>query len=79
MLGATPGWEPKPLIQLHTAYQTVQQMHIICTVFTRPVASQWFMSGGISDLRTAQSSDEVLPVCRPNPPRVAARHREIRC
>jgi len=47
----------------------------------RPVASQWFTSGGISDLRTAQSSvcDEVLPICRPDPPRVAARHWDVRC
>ena len=29
-------------------------MHLFCTVTA--VASQWFTSGGISDLRTAQSS-----------------------
>jgi hypothetical protein len=46
-------------------------MHFLYS-YNRPVASQWFTSGGISDLRTAPACDEGLACPQANPPRIAA-------
>jgi len=53
-------------------------IHFFCTVF--PVASQWLcLAKSATCVPHNPACNEVLPVCRPDPPRVAARHCDVRC